>query len=147
MEPTESIPTRRAVLAAGIAIAAGGGAAGVGAIAGCSASAKSARAASSASEGPTVLAKVADIPVGDAVSAVLDGSPILISQPTAGTVVAFTAICTHQGCTVAPAGTTFRCPCHGSVYNAATGQVISGPAPAPLHQIPVKVTGGDVVSG
>jgi Rieske Fe-S protein len=92
-----------------------------------------------------VLATVASIPVGNAVSATLDGKPILISQPSAGKIVAFTAICTHQGCTVAPAGKEFQCPCHGSVYNAATGAVIMGPAPLPLAAIPVKVVGGDVL--
>ena len=38
-----------------------------------------------------LVAKVADIPVGTAVSATLDGKPILISRPTAGQIVAFTA--------------------------------------------------------
>ena len=146
MECSEPTFTRRSVLVTGVAVA---GAAGVAAMAGCSSSKKSAPAAAtgSASASPTVLAKVADIPVGDAISATLDGQPIVISQPTAGTVVAFTAICTHQGCTVAPAGTTFHCPCHDSVFNATNGQVISGPAQAALDSIPVKITGGNVVSG
>lgn len=132
--------SRRTVLVAGIAVA---GTAGLAAIAGCSA--KSSSASTPRSSGPEVLATVASIPVGDAVSATLDGKPILISQPTAGDIVAFTAICTHQGCTVAPAGKEFHCPCHGSVYNAATGAVIQGPAPKPLAAIPVKVAGGNVL--
>jgi cytochrome b6-f complex iron-sulfur subunit len=135
------MPSRRTVLVAGIAVA---GTAGLAAVAGCSA--KSA-AAQSTSTGSGVLATVASIPVGNAVSATLDGKPILISQPVAGQIVAFTAICTHQGCTVAPAGKEFKCPCHGSVYNAATGAVIMGPAPAPLAAISVKVQAGNVVAG
>jgi cytochrome b6-f complex iron-sulfur subunit len=134
----ETTVPRRSVLAAGIAVA---GTAGVAALAGCSA-----KKAAPAAGGPAVLAKVIDVPVGDAVSATLHGKPILISQPTAGTIVAFSAICTHQGCTVAPAGRQFRCPCHGSVYDAATGKVIDGPAPAPLAAVPVKVDGADVVA-
>ncbi len=134
--------SRRTVLVGGIAVAAG--AAGLAAVAGCAA--KSSAAATPSSTGPDVLATVASIPVGNAVSATLNGKPILISQPTAGTIVAFTAICTHQGCTVAPAGKEFQCPCHGSVYNAATGAVIQGPAPSPLASIPIKVEGGNVVS-
>lgn len=132
--------SRRTVLVAGIAVA---GSAGLAAVAGCST--QSSAAATPKSGGTDVLATVASIPVGDAVSATLDGKPILISQPTAGTILAFTAICTHQGCTVAPAGKEFECPCHGSVYNAATGAVISGPAPLPLAAIPIKVQGGDVL--
>ena len=135
----ETTVTRRTVLVAGVALA---GSAGVAALAGCAA--KASPATEAAGSGP--LAKVADIPVGDAVSATLDGKPILISQPSAGQIVAFTAICTHQGCTVAPAGKQFHCPCHGSVYDATTGQVIHGPAPLPLAAVAVKVTGGDVVA-
>lgn len=136
---TEHLVARRTVLAVGVAAA---GTAGLAALAGCSKT-----TSASAATGPAVLAKVADIPVGNAVSATLDGKPILISQPAAGRIVAFTAICTHQGCTVAPAGKEFQCPCHGSVYNAATGAVIQGPAPAPLAAIPVKVESGNVVAG
>ena len=69
-----------------------------------------------------------------------------MAQPTAGSVVAFSAICTHLGCTVAPQGKQLDCPCHGSVYDAFTGKVINGPAPRPLPSIPVTVQGGQVVA-
>lgn len=85
------------------------------------------------------------VPVGGAVSATLDGKPIIVSRPTAGKVVAFSAICTHRGCTVAPAGAKLNCPCHGSVYEAATGKNIAGPAPAPLPAVRVTVANGQVV--
>lgn len=140
----ETTVTRRTVLVAGIAVAGSAGVAAVATLAGCSAKASP---PASAATGSAVLAKVADIPVGNAVSATLNGKPIVISQPTAGHIVAFTAICTHQGCTVAPAGTQFHCPCHGSVYDAATGKVIQGPAPLPLAAVAVKVAGADVVAG
>jgi Rieske Fe-S protein len=92
------------------------------------------------------LADVSDIPVGSSVSGkTADGKPVLISQPKAGTIVAFSAICTHMGCTVAPAGKELHCPCHGSTYDAATGKVLHGPAPRPLPPIAVKVTGKEVV--
>jgi cytochrome b6-f complex iron-sulfur subunit len=148
--------TRRTVLVAGMTAA---GAAGAAIVAGCSNGSKAAAGSGgttgsggSASSGSTpaagaTLAKVSDIPVGNAISATLDGQPILISQPVAGTVVAFTAICTHQGCTVAPAGKEFHCPCHGSVYDAATGAVKQGPAPAALAKIPTHIADGEVVSG
>jgi Rieske Fe-S protein len=94
-----------------------------------------------------VIAKVADIPVGGSKSARgPNGEKLLLAQPTAGTVVAFSAICTHQGCTVEADGKQLACPCHGSVYDAFTGKNISGPAPAPLHPFAVKVSGGDVVA-
>jgi cytochrome b6-f complex iron-sulfur subunit len=62
-------------------------------------------------------------------------------------VVAFSAICTHQGCTVAAAGTQLQCPCHGSVFDAFTGKVVNGPAQAPLGKVDVSVSGQDVVAG
>jgi Rieske Fe-S protein len=86
--------------------------------------------------------------VGGAVAAQgADGKPIIVAQPKKGDIVAFTAICTHRGCTVAPAGAQLRCPCHGSVYDAFTGKNLSGPAPAPLAAVKVSVSGGQVVPG
>ena len=40
-----------------------------------------------------------------------DGSPAIVARPTATTAVAFSAICTHEGCTVNPAGSELDCPC------------------------------------
>ena len=103
---------------------------------------------SDSSSGGKALAKLDDIKVGEAIAATgADGAKILISRPTATTVAAFSAICTHMGCTVAPAGQELDCPCHGSKYNATTGAVISGPAPRALPSVAVKISGSDVVAG
>lgn len=92
------------------------------------------------------LAQAADVPVGGAVSATgPDGKPVLVCQPKAGQFVAFSAICTHMGCTVAPDGNGLTCPCHGSTYDLATGDNTGGPAPKPLTPISVKVKKGAVV--
>jgi Rieske Fe-S protein len=103
--------------------------------------------APSAPAAPVEVAKLSAVPVGGSISATLSGAPILISQPTAGTVLAFTAVCTHQGCIVKPAKTEFDCPCHGSRYDAATGDVLSGPALRALAKIPVTVTGDAIMAG
>ncbi|HEX6956036.1 MAG TPA: Rieske (2Fe-2S) protein, partial [Agromyces sp.] len=66
------------------------------------------------------VAALADIPVGGSIDATIGGEPVLLAQPTEGEVVAYSAICTHQGCVVAAAGSKFECPCHGSVFDAAT---------------------------
>ncbi|MGH1548549.1 ubiquinol-cytochrome c reductase iron-sulfur subunit [Leifsonia poae] len=96
--------------------------------------------------GGSGLAQVslASIPVGGAVSATLAGKPIVVSQPTAGHVVAFSAVCTHAGCTVAPQGKEFDCPCHGSRFDAATGDVLNGPASDPLPKLKAEVSGDSV---
>jgi Rieske Fe-S protein len=51
------------------------------------------------------------------------------------------AICTHLGCTVpwVPAENKFKCPCHGSQYNAQ-GKVIRGPAPLSLALAHINVS-------
>ena len=137
-------PSRRQVVAAV-------GAGGFVALAACSGGSSDSGGASAAGGGGsagTVLTALSDVPVGSAVAAKdAAGRPVLVAQPTAGKVVAFSAICTHQGCTVAPAGTKFQCPCHGSMYDAATGAVLQGPAPRPLTPVPEHVTGGNVVTG
>lgn len=61
--------------------------------------------------------------------------------------MAFSAICTHLGCTVAPAGNRLDCPCHGSVFDAFTGKNLSGPAPRPLPGVVVHVAAGQVLTG
>lgn len=106
----------------------------------------------SASPGPDApalggdIAALADVPVGGSIDATINGQPALIAQPTAGQVVAFSAICTHQQCVVAAAGAEFHCPCHGSMFDAATGDVLQGPALEPLSTIPVAVAGDRIVA-
>lgn len=96
----------------------------------------------SAAAGPLVA--TADVPVKGGV--ILDGPKIVVTQPTAGTFKAFSAICTHQSCTVGSVkDNVISCPCHGSMYNAANGQVEGGPAPRPLKEINVTVQGDQVV--
>jgi Rieske Fe-S protein len=88
------------------------------------------------------------VPVGGAVAAKdSSGAPIIVAQPTAGKAVAFSAICTHMGCQVAPAGKQLNCPCHGSQYDATSGAVLHGPATKPLPPVAVKVENGQVVAG
>ena len=133
--------SRRAVLAAG---AAGAGAA---ALAACSSGRGPADGGAAKNQVGLVLTKLADVPVGHAVAVQLpDGSPVIVARPTASAAACFSAICTHQGCTVAPQGDKLNCPCHGSQFNAMTGAVLSGPASTPLHRIGVKVAGGKVVT-
>ena len=84
-----------------------------------------------------------DVPVGG--GTILTDSKVVVTQPTKGTFKAFTAVCTHQGCTVASvANGTISCPCHGSTFSAADGSVTGGVAPAPLASIPVTVAGTTV---
>jgi thiosulfate dehydrogenase [quinone] large subunit len=76
-----------------------------------------------------------------------NGSPAVLFRTKTG-VFAYSAICTHQGCTVAysNASKTLKCPCHGAEfdpYKSAT--VVTGPAQSPLAKIKVSVKGAWVI--
>jgi Rieske Fe-S protein len=134
--------TRRALLATGA------GTAGVAVLAACSggSSASSGSAKTSQSAGKNLGALDA-VAVGAAKAVTLpDGSPGILARPTATTAACFSAICTHEGCTVKAQGATLDCPCHGSQFSATTGKVLQGPASLPLPSIPVSVSGGNVVT-
>jgi rieske iron-sulfur protein len=63
--------------------------------------------------------------------------------------VAYSAICTHLGCTVLPRLSEqgyIVCPCHASVFDpAADARVVSGPANRPLPALPIEVASDGVV--
>ena len=91
------------------------------------------------------LVPLADVPVGGGV--VLTGESVVVTRPAPDDVHAFSAVCTHQGCTVdRVADGTIECPCHGSRFDAATGAVRHGPATRPLAPVPVAVRSGEVVT-
>jgi len=92
--------------------------------------------------GDSALAEVADLPDG---GGVVLGDQHLVLVRDGDQVHGLSATCTHQGCTVnGVAEGRITCPCHGSVFDAATGDVVSGPARTPLPAVPVEVRAGAV---
>jgi Rieske Fe-S protein len=90
-----------------------------------------------------VVAAAADIPVGG--GKVFAEADLVITQPTAGKFVAFSATCTHQGCTVSTiTDDTVDCPCHGSSFALADGSVVKGPATSGLAEKEIRVSGGQI---
>lgn len=88
----------------------------------------------------------ADVPVGGATYD--EASDTVYSQPTEGEFRAFDATCPHQGCAVSQFSEgSLRCPCHGSMFDPDSGDVISGPAPTGLTARSVTVQGDDLVVG
>jgi arsenite oxidase small subunit len=96
--------------------------------------------------GGPAIARTSEVPPASAVTFRDSGQPAVLVHLQSGDFVAYSAVCTHQGCTVTYRNGQLACPCHGSVFDPANnGQVISPPANRPLPQIPVEVRGGEVV--
>jgi len=135
---------RESLLAAGVVVAGAAtlGACGADGTVGAAASSAASVAASAASG----AIQAAEIPVGG--GRVFEALKVVVTQPTAGEFKAFSAVCTHQACTVAEvAGGLITCPCHGSQFDIATGEVRKGPATKALPPKSVSVgTDGLTVS-
>jgi thiosulfate dehydrogenase [quinone] large subunit len=89
----------------------------------------------------TLLGPAKDVPIGRSATFSIPktGDPGIIVQPSAGSFLAYDAVCPHAGCTVGyyAANDVFVCPCHGSEFRVSTGAVLNGPAPRGLA--PLKV--------
>ncbi|WP_112247982.1 Rieske (2Fe-2S) protein [Kribbella monticola] len=89
------------------------------------------------------LAQVADIPAGGGV--ILKDQNVVLTKDQSGKVCMFSAICTHQGCAVtAVEEGTINCPCHGSKFDATSGEPVAGPARKPLPAVAFKQRDGAI---
>jgi len=73
------------------------------------------------------------------------GSSILVNYN--GTWKAFSAVCTHAGCTLNYSSTSITCPCHPGVFSAANGSVVSGPPPSKIAEYDVKIINNNLYVG
>lgn len=106
-----------------------------------------------ASAGP-VIGSLGDFSAGNGVPftvpnqvpfAMGPGGPGIMVKLSDGSVVAYSAVCTHGHCTVGfdQSAMVIACPCHLATYDPAnSAAVLSGPAPLPLPAIPVAVDAG-----
>ncbi|GAA3726330.1 Rieske (2Fe-2S) protein [Streptomyces tremellae] len=144
------IVTRRTVVAAAGAaglgaalVACGGGSDSASGSDTSSAPADAGKSAGSGSAGGDALAKTTDIPEGG--GKIFSDQKVVVTQPKANEFKAFSAVCTHQGCTVASISDgIIHCPCHGSEFSIEDGSVKGGPAPKPLPAQQIKVAGGSI---
>jgi nitrite reductase/ring-hydroxylating ferredoxin subunit len=92
---------------------------------------------STATTGPVTVA-ASDIPVG---SGKIVGT-FVVTQPQAGTFVAFSYLCTHQGLPVQQVtSAAIVCGRHGSSFSLTDGSVVTGPAAKALTPATVTRSG------
>ncbi|MGI8865888.1 MAG: ubiquinol-cytochrome c reductase iron-sulfur subunit [Rubrobacteraceae bacterium] len=92
------------------------------------------------------IAAQSDVKPGSAMKFKDGGEDAVLVHLENGDFVAYSAVCTHQGCVVAFKDGQLACPCHGSVFDPSNGgEVVTGPAKQPLPEIPVEVQDGNVV--
>ena len=85
-----------------------------------------------------------DIPVGGGV--VRADAGIGITQPGENSFLAFSSVCTHQGCDVSEVRDDgIYCACHGSLFSITDGSPTVGPATTPLKLVEL-VDNGDSLS-
>ncbi|NUM52729.1 MAG: Rieske (2Fe-2S) protein [Candidatus Hydrogenedentes bacterium] len=84
---------------------------------------------------------------GTALSFMFGTRPAVLIHHADGTVACFDAVCTHLACTVQyqPQNGRIFCPCHGGVYDPATGKNVAGPPPKPLRQHNVEQRDGQII--
>ena len=97
-----------------------------------------------------VIAKKSEVGAGKAFPFADDetGQQSVLVHLESGEFAAYSAVCTHQACTVAyrPQTRKLACPCHGSVFDPAKGAAVeTGPAQRPLSAVPIRVEGEEVV--
>lgn len=111
-----------------------------------SASAEASSSGSASAAAGKALAQTSEIPEGGGM--IFKEQKIVVTQPKKGEYKAFSAICTHQGCTVSRVTDgTIDCPCHGSKFHIADGSVAHGPATRPLPAESITVTGNSITLG
>jgi Rieske Fe-S protein len=82
----------------------------------------------------------ADIPVGG--GKIFKDDQLVVTQPVAGEFKAFSAVCTHQGCTASSVeDSVINCACHNSKFSIDDGSVEQGPATKALSEKSVTVSG------
>ena len=108
----------------------------------------SAAASTTAAAASDALVTTSEVPEGGGVIVSANGQAYAVTQPTKGEFKCFSAVCPHQGCNCnAVQDGQIVCPCHGSMFAIATGDVTQGPATTGLTAEKITVSGSSISLG
>jgi nitrite reductase/ring-hydroxylating ferredoxin subunit len=93
--------------------------------------------------GGQLIAKAADVPPGSTLEFTINGDNAILININ-GQYFAYLNKCTHMGGPSKLEGDLITCQWHGSQYKPQTGEVVRGPAAAPLTAVEVEVRGDGV---
>lgn len=98
-------------------------------------------------EAKPIAISLSELPIGGVKYSTVGNVPIIITRDSES-IRAFSLICTHLGCLVQwnEGEQAFYCPCHDGYFDQF-GEVIAGPPPVPLEQVPVVVEEDQVIVG
>lgn len=93
------------------------------------------------------VASLSELPDGAAKDFAYNGVPCAVIN-VGGEIKGFSRVCTHLQCAIDwdTENRVFECPCHAAIFDS-NGKVVSGPAPAPLPELKVKVKNDKVYVG
>jgi len=92
------------------------------------------------------VARVDEVPEGEARSSDVRGTRVAVAHAD-GSWFAFDDTCTHRQCSLSEGeiwDDVVMCPCHGSEFALATGEVMNGPAEDPVQTYEVRIEGDEV---
>lgn len=95
----------------------------------------------------TTLESAGNLPKNSAMMFKFGAKPGMLIHHSDDSWSAFSAVCTHLGCTVKyePEQSRIFCACHGGTYDPATGANVAGPPPKPLTKFNVEVKDASVI--
>ncbi|MCA9426700.1 MAG: Rieske 2Fe-2S domain-containing protein [Candidatus Omnitrophica bacterium] len=96
----------------------------------------------------TSVAKVADIPLGGAISFNYPDhhEPCVLVRTVENQFLAYGQKCTHLSCAVLPdvEKGVFLCPCHHGIFDVSSGRPLAGPPRRPLPKITLRIESGTI---
>ena len=69
---------------------------------------------------------------------------VLIVRGTGEELTGYSGYCTHNGCALRQEEQELDCPCHGSRFDAANGEVLVGPATRQLPTVEIVVEDDEI---